>query len=220
MIRLLTLSVLGFVLIGNIAPASEITGKYVEARTCDVWTGPCFANADFNLTGKHGVMAWKVERGTVGDVSLDGLGVVAVISARDTLGLKQTGPAKVVFIVDSQATPAQQQALVKMAQDQAGNLLKNIVSVQTGNIDLTVCDCKGGSCAEVQAGKAKIKTRCLHAKHDRVCGNESAYYPPLAKNVRVTPAAAEEHIYSGSGLGGTWQDFDRRGAYVGTFRIQ
>ena len=35
--------------------ASTITGKYVEARTCDVWTGPCFANAEFDLTGKNAV---------------------------------------------------------------------------------------------------------------------------------------------------------------------
>ena len=57
----------------------ELRGKYVEARTCDVWTGPCFANADFNLTGKHAVMAWRVDEGKLQDVSLDGLGIVAVI---------------------------------------------------------------------------------------------------------------------------------------------
>ena len=26
--------------------APNITGQYVEARTCDVYTGACFANAD------------------------------------------------------------------------------------------------------------------------------------------------------------------------------
>src|SRR5205807_3392233 len=40
-------------------PSTAIRGQYVEARNCDVWTGPCFANADFNLTGKNAVMAWR-----------------------------------------------------------------------------------------------------------------------------------------------------------------
>src|SRR5262245_19626735 len=26
--------------------AGSISGHYLEARTCDVWTGPCFANAE------------------------------------------------------------------------------------------------------------------------------------------------------------------------------
>src|SRR5437899_3260635 len=106
------------------AQAAGISGLYVEARTCDVWTGPCFANADFNLGGKHAVMAWKIEKGTFEDVALDGLGVVAVVSASDTLGLDQTGPARAVLIVDEKATAAQRDALVRLAQRQAGDLLK------------------------------------------------------------------------------------------------
>src|SRR5262249_19308761 len=50
--------------------AGEITGQYVEARTCDIYTGPCFANADTGLTGKHAVMAWKIDKGSLGDVKL------------------------------------------------------------------------------------------------------------------------------------------------------
>src|SRR5215212_8477080 len=91
----------------NLVQAADITGQYVEARTCDIWTGPCFANADFNLTGKHAVMAWRVDRGTLDNVKLDGLSVVAVVSAGNTLGLKQDGPAKVILIVDSKADAAQ-----------------------------------------------------------------------------------------------------------------
>src|SRR5438876_942593 len=34
-------------------PAAEIRGQYVEARTCDVFTGACFANADTGLTGNE-----------------------------------------------------------------------------------------------------------------------------------------------------------------------
>src|SRR5207245_9861530 len=98
--------------------ASEITGRYVEARTCDVWTGPCFANADHNLSGKNAVLAWKIDKGTFENVNLDGLGVVAVLSASNTLGLEQSGPATTALIIDRRATDAQRDALVKFVRRQ------------------------------------------------------------------------------------------------------
>ena len=38
--------------------AADVTGQYLESRTCDVWTGPCFANAEMNLGGKTALLAW------------------------------------------------------------------------------------------------------------------------------------------------------------------
>src|ERR1700704_5041050 len=93
-------------------------GQYVEARTCDIWTGPCFANAEMNLSGKNALIAWKVDSGSVGDVRLDGLSVIAIVSARDTLGLAQTAAGKTVLIVDERATKAQREALVGLAKKQ------------------------------------------------------------------------------------------------------
>jgi Protein of unknown function (DUF1326) len=220
MARLLTLTVLALVATTAPAAAAGITGQYVEARTCDVWTGPCFANADFNLTGKNAVMAWRVDKGSVDNVSLDGLGVVAVISASDTLGLEQTGPGRAVLIVDSRASAAQREALVRLARRQGGKLLQNVVAVQSASIDLNTCHCKGEACAELQAGAVRLKTRCLDAAHDKACGNESAFYPPLALGVQVQPAAAVENSFGGTGLPETWRDFDRRGAYVGSFAVR
>ena len=202
------------------AQAAGITGLYVEARTCDVWTGPCFANADFNLSGKNAVMAWRVDKGSFDNVVLDGLGVVAVVSAQNTLGLEQSGPARVVLIVDNRASSAQKQALISLAKKQGGKLLANVVGVHSAPIKLDMCECKENSCAELVAGDARIKTRCLDANHDKVCGNESAFYPPLAAGVNVRPAAAVEHVFRGTGLRETWSDFGRRGAYVGSFEVR
>lgn len=198
---------------------AAVTGQYVEARNCDVWTGPCFANADFNLSGKNAVLAWKVGSGTVDGVRLDGLSVVAVVVAHNTLGLDQNGPAKAVLIVDQRADAGQRAALVRLAKHQAGSLLEHVAAVQMGTIRLDACECKNNACAEVDAGVAKVKTRCIDGDHDKVCGNETAFYPPLASGVRVVPAAAVEHVFRGTGLGQTWSDSDRRGAYVGTFRL-
>src|ERR1051326_3035062 len=100
--RILAVVVLALVLTAPLKSA-EITGQYIEARTCDVWTGPCFANAEMNFNGKNAVMAWMIDKGSHEGVQLDGLGIVAVIAASDTLGMEQSGPAKAVLIVDKKA---------------------------------------------------------------------------------------------------------------------
>src|SRR5438309_4160166 len=115
MARWLTFAAIALILAAAPVSAAGITGQYIEARTCDIWTGPCFANAEMNLGGKHAVLGWHVDRGELDHVTLDGLNVVAVIAASDTLGLKQTGTAKAVLIVDSRANDAQKAALVKLA---------------------------------------------------------------------------------------------------------
>ncbi|HEY1376668.1 MAG TPA: DUF1326 domain-containing protein [Gemmataceae bacterium] len=199
------------------AAAADIRGQYVEARTCDVFTGACFANADTGLTGKNAVLGWKIESGAVGQTKLDGLSVVAVVAARDTLGLAQTAPGKAVVIVDESATPEQRAALVKFVKRQAGDLAADVVDVRSAKVELNVCNCAGEGCATLRAGSARVTTRCLDAEHDKACGNECAYYPPLTNGVTAKAAMAVEHTFAGKGLNETWSDTDRRGAYVGSF---
>src|SRR5438132_9810428 len=115
MLRHVSLVIVALIAVAAPVSAAGISGQYIEARTCDVWTGPCFANAEMNLTGKHAVLGWKVEKGSLGAVRLDGLGVVAVVAAHDTLGLTQTGPARAVLIVDRLADAAQREALIRLA---------------------------------------------------------------------------------------------------------
>lgn len=211
-----------FALVAVAAPVSAagITGQYLEARTCEVFTGPCFANADTGLTGKTGVMAWKIEDGALDGVVLDGLSIVAVVSASDTLGLRQTSAGKAVLIVDEKATTAQREALVRLARSQAGDLVKNVVALQTAPITLDACTCKEGGCAKLHAGKARLETRCIDTKHDKTCGNEWALYPPLARGVKARAAVAVEHSFSGKELNETWDDGERRAAYLGSFEIK
>lgn len=196
---------------------TTVRGQYVEARTCDVFAGSCFANADTGLVGKHGVLAWKVESGSVGGVSVEGLGVLAVVSASDTLGLKQSAPGTAVIIVDEKATKEQRAALVEFVKAQAGKLASEVVAVRTAAIDLTVCNCDGEGCATLKAGNVKIVTRCINPDHDKACGNETTLYTPLAKGVAAKAAMATEHSYTGKDLDLTWSDSNRRGAFVGSF---
>ncbi len=82
------------------------------------------------------------------------------------------------------------------------------------------CPCTKDSCATLDAGCAKITTRCLDEKHDKICGNETAFYPPLARDVEVHPAFAVEHTFNGKGISATWNDAGRRGAYLGRFSVR
>ena len=220
MMRMLTLTAVALLAVALPAGAAHLTGQYVECRTCDVYTGPCFANAEMNLGGHQALLGWKVEKGSLAGASLDGLSVVAVVVARDTLGLAQTGPARAVLIVDKKADARQRDALVRLAKEQGGDLLKNVVEVQTSAVEFDLCPCKQNGCARVTAGTAKLETRCLDPRHDKKCGNESAYYPPLVKNVKAQAAVAVEHGYKGKALNQTWTENERRGAYVGTFEVR
>ena len=221
MVRLFLVATAALMIALAPASAAELTGKYVEARTCDVYTAPCFANAEMNLAGKNAVLGWRIDQGAIDGIKLDGLSVVAVISASDTLGLKQTGTAKALIIVDAKATSAQRDALMRFVKREGGDLTKNIIGVDSAPIELTVGECKEGGCSSLTVGKvARIETRCVDPHHDKICGNESAFYPPLSKDVEAKTAVALEHSFQGKALNETWNDGNRCGAYVGSFVIR
>src|SRR5262249_4388290 len=86
--------------------------------------------------------------------------------------------------------------------------------------DLKICPCKNDACAILDAGVAKIETRCIDLDHDKICGNESAFYPPLAKNVKVKAAIAVENRFSGKGIEQAWKQHNQRSAYIGSFELR
>jgi hypothetical protein len=202
------------------ASAHGIKGNYLEARTCDVYTGPCFANSEFGLTGDQALLAWKVESGSFNGVNLDGMSVVAAIKAGNTLGDEFTNPypAKAVLIVDSRATESQRTALVAFAKEMGGRLTETVARVESAPIELEVGCCEAKGCARLVAGKlAMIQTRCPN-EQDHVCGNEWVYYQPLTKlNKDFIPAVTVNHEFKGTGLGGTWSSPNKRSAFIGTF---
>src|SRR5437764_10918338 len=90
-------------------PARSVSGNYIEARTADVFTGPCFANGEAEINGKEAVLGWKINNGAWKGVNIAGLGVVAVVRADSTLG-DVHHPSKSIIsslIVDSRANAAQ-----------------------------------------------------------------------------------------------------------------
>ena len=82
------------IVISSAFGSSPLRGKYVEARTCQVYTGPCFANGEVGSTGKDAIMTWEIERGEVGGVPLSGLGVAVVVKSSHTLGFNGLSDAQ------------------------------------------------------------------------------------------------------------------------------
>ena len=204
---------------GAIASGS-IYGNYVEARTADVYTGPCFANSEVGLTGQLAVFGWKVTKGPWNGVSLDGLGVVGVVRASSTLGdvYHDAYPVKAVLIVDERANPEQRLALQSFAKRMGGDLLQDVVRVDYQPISLSFADGDLHSMkATLTAGNlAKIETRALN-ENDHICRNEEVWYRPLTKVEHAMPAFATAHSFRGQGLGEQWSSPGKRSAFVASF---
>jgi hypothetical protein len=198
-------------------PSAAISGDYAEFRNADVYTGPCFANAEMNLTGDNAVLAWHVRDGSWSGVSIAGLSVVAVVRASSTLGDPYTNPlpAKTVFMLDARASDAQRAALVQFAQAQASGLLNDVVALQSVPISFSIAQ---HGYTTVQAGNVvRLATRTLRST-DELCHNEEVYYPPLAAHLEHSmPVVAQASSYSGNQLGVTWNDSGRRSSFVGSF---
>jgi hypothetical protein len=210
--------------------APTISGDYLEARTSDIYTGPCFANSEVNLAGKEAVVAWRVREGTWRGVPVAGLSVVAVVRAAATLGdpTESPLPAHAVLLVDERADAAQRDALVGFAHAMAGDLLSDVVAVESAPIRLSienapvaahshsgVADLSGA--ASLQAGNVvELRTRAIN-HGDHICGNEEVYYPPLTATTEAVPAVTLANAFRGDELGKIWSSPGKRSAFVGRF---
>ena len=125
-LRHVGLMALVLVIATSLAGAAEIRGTYVEARNAEVYTSHCFANSELGQTGNLAVMTWRIDEGAWNNVSLDGLGVVAVVRARTTLGdpFNSPYPAKAVLIFDERASDEQRAALEGLAKQMGGGLIE------------------------------------------------------------------------------------------------
>ena len=198
-----------------------IRGDYVEARTADVFTGPCFSNAEIFIYGNRAVMAWKVTEGSWNGVDLRGLCVAAAVNGTTTFSEDKPEMAKAVLIVDSKADARQRDALIAMAKELGGQRLCQVTAITTARMSLKLEDHPESPDSHEQhsthgmphsarasfwaAGVAKIVTRPLDER-DHACGNEVIAYPPLSRSVelsRPTPSATSSRAMGSSPAGKT-----------------
>ncbi len=217
----------------SVANAAGLQGDYVEARTADVFTGPCISNSEVFISGSQAVMAWKVNQGAWQGTDVSGLCVAAAVRGTTTFSEDQPEKALAVLIVDEKATAAQREALIKMAQELGGARLRNVVAVKTARMSLKlenhgVSEADAGRSAHGMphaprasfwaAGLAQIVTRPLD-ENDHFCGNEVIAYPPLSQGVKALPAYTLGHEFKGEELNTRWNDPNCRSSFVGHFSL-
>jgi hypothetical protein len=192
---------------------TTIRGEYVEARTCAVWIGSCFANGEVNLMGKNAVVGWSVTEGSWDGEKLDGLKIVAVLDAEGTLQTKYEGKVSSIAFVDKKATDAQAAALVAMAKALAPDHLSNLKTTERKDIT----SARQGIEATLTVEKVlQLKTKAICLCDQASC-NAYLFYPSFSKSTQVESAKTVAHSYEGEGLGVRWSDPERQGAMVGTF---
>lgn len=216
----LALAVTG--LAANVPTTVDVSGNYVEARTADVYTGPCFANSEVQLVGNLAVFGWQINKGSWQGVNLDGLSVMAAVRANSTLGdvTMSAYPVKSVVVVDERASLEQRDALRRFAQRMSGDLLQDVVRVEVMPIEFKVeGDSIHSARVSMTAGTlARLQTRAINAG-DHICSNEETFYPPLTKLEHSMPAYALSHSFTGKELNTRWSSPDKRSAFVGTFHL-
>lgn len=218
----------------SVAGAAGIRGEYIEARTADVYTGPCFSNAEVLIYGNQAVVAWKVTEGSFNGVDLSGLSIAAAVRGTTTFSEDKPAEARSVLIVDEKANDKQRKALVAMAKELGGERLAHVVDVKTSRISFkieahSVADTAVGVHSQHAMphaprasfwapGLAQILTRPLDDR-DHLCGNEVVAYPPLSKGTEVLPAYTLGHEFKGKGLNSSWDDPNCRSSFVGRFAL-
>lgn len=202
--------------VGATDPA--LTGHYVEARTAEVFTGPCILGSEGEVSGREAIMAWHVSRGAMNGVALDGLTVVAVVAADRHLSLHELGApkpesVKSVVMIDQRATAAQQQALVTLARTLAPDVMREII--QTTIVPIAYAHDADG--IRLSAGSARLDVT-TEFDHPSTCG-AMRWFDPLSRTSDAKAGLTRSQEWSGASLGTQWKQQDRKSSFVGTFSI-
>ena len=197
------------------AKGPSVTGTYVEARTAEVFAGACVINSEGGTTGREALLAWKVDRGQVNGVTLDGLAVVAALASETNLGVREVGgdatPARAAIFVDSRANAAQRKALVAMVRSLSGGLIGSVVQETATPIQFA----DNGHQITVSTDTVKLAV-AKHLNHEASCGNKQ-WFNPLTRVDRAEMGTTDQNEFSGPALCTKWSDPDKRSSFFGTF---
>jgi hypothetical protein len=197
------------------ATGPSVTGTYVEARTAEVFAGACIMNGEAVTGGREALLAWKVDRGQVNGVSLDGLAVVAALAADTNMGSHEMGgestPARAAIYVDSRANAAQRKALVAMVRSLSGSLIGSVVQETAAPIQFA----DNGHQITVATDTVKLAV-AKHLNHEASCGNKQ-WFNPLTRVDRAEMGTTDQNEFSAAVLNTKWSDPNKRSSFFGTF---
>ncbi len=203
--RIMIITALAILLISGSVFSTQtpvIQGEYLEARSASVYVGACHFGAEYVEGGKEATLIWNIHKGIWNDVKLDGLTVVAVVSAKDNLAIDKKTRKSVVYI-DSKATTEQHTAIADMLATKRAEVLGTVVTTQTASINYT----KNGTKYDVVVGKVlKLSANrypCAHCTQPH-----QIWYEPLTEVQNPIVGKSEVYRYKDKHLSVNWQQGD------------
>ena len=193
-----------------------IQGEYIEARSASVYVGACHYGSEYVEGGKEATLVWNISKGIWNDIQLDGLTVVAVVSAKDNLAI-DTKTRKSVVYVDSKATPEQHAAISDMLSHLKylgqEDVLGTVVTTETASIAYT----KDGTKYDVSVGKvlqlSANRYPCEHCTQPH-----QIWYEPLIEVQNPIVGKSEIYRYKDTHLPVNWQQGEAtNNVFVGSF---
>ena len=211
------LTALALILVASFAYATEtstVQGEYIEARSASVYVGACHFGAEYVEGGKEATLVWNIQHGSWNNVSLDGLTVVAVVSAKSNLDI-DTETRKSVLYLDSSTTAEQRAAISSLLTTKQADVLGEVVATQTAAVEFT----KEGTKYDVTVGEVLTLSANRYP-----CANctqpHQIWYDPLTAVQNAIVGKSEVYRYKDTHLPVMWQQSGTaNNVFVGSFSM-
>lgn len=211
----LTAIVLLLIVAGTFATQPEtVQGEYLEARSVSVYVGACHYGAEYVEGGREATLVWNIRQGTWKGVSLDGLTVVAVVTAQNNLAIDTTTRRSVLYL-DEKATSEQRTTLIDLITTKRSELLGEIVSTENASIAFT----KQGVKYDLRVGK--VLTLSVSRYPCQNCTQpHQIWYKPLEQLDTPIVSKSTTYCYQDKILSVTWNcGEDTNNVFVGDFAM-
>jgi len=194
------------------APATKVTGDYVEARTASVFAGACHYNGELVTTGREAIMAWSFTSGSYHGADLTGVRAMAAVTADDNLS-QEHAIRKAELIVDTHATPAQVSAVSDLLAEKCGSTIGKIVNVRRAAISFSHVKTTYSVKAE---GFAQMSVDAM--PDDACCAQPNlVWYTPLTPIEHRKVGYTQNASYSAGTIGDKWEREGENSAFYGSF---
>jgi hypothetical protein len=207
------------VLAASPAWAGPVVGRYVEARTAEVFAGGCIMSSEAETIGRQAVMAWRIDSGAYDGQTLDGLRVVAAVSGDRNLGIREIGGespsfVRAVLYVDERASEPQRRALAGLARELSRGLITEVVQVTPVAIRFD----DTAETVAVVAGQSELTVK-KSVEHGPACG-AMKWFTPFSVVDSPSLGTTLAHEFTGKALDARWSAPNRRSAFFGAFSFE
>ena len=200
---------------GALATQPEtVQGEYLEARSVSVYVGACHYGAEYVEGGREATLVWNIHQGTWNGVSLEGLTVVAVVTAQNNLAI-DTNTRRSVLYLDEKATSEQRSALIDLMTTKRGKVLGEVVSTEIAPITFTKQDVK----YNLRVGE--VLTLSVSRYPCQNCTQpHQIWYKPLEQIDTPIVGKSTAYCYQDKILSVTWNcGEDTNNVFVGNFAM-